>query len=242
VGFFDRYLTEPSPPVRRTVARPASSRPTSVLPGVAAVELVLARTDDVAVAIPVLLGYPNGFEFHVAVRLRSADEEHRFGTLLYGAPGPGGRIATGDMLRLGVVYADGRAGTNLGFRHPHLPPADDRLHFVPEGGGGGGGSYDIRYWVHPLPPAGSVAIIGEWPRFGVPETRIEVPAQTILDASARAVSLWPEPEEVVYDVAPPDAAPGAASTMVAAYASSLDLSLDPEGSAAPEPADPQPRD
>ncbi|MBX6752329.1 MAG: hypothetical protein IRY85_22155 [Micromonosporaceae bacterium] len=223
------------------------SRPTSVLPGVAPLELVLARTDDIAVAIPVLLGYPNGFEFHLAIRLRSAGEEHQLPPLLHGMPGPGGRLATGDMLRLAVVYGDGRAATNLGLRH-RMPEADGGLHLFPEGGGGGGGSYDMRYWVHPLPPPGSVTLIGEWPRFGVPETRVEVPAQTVLDASARAVSLWPEPEDEVYEPAdlmpePLEAGPGAAAT-VAAYTSGLNLSFDPEGAAAPATgtANPEQRD
>ena len=63
----------------------------------------------------------------------------------------------------------------------------------------------------------------------------------ILDASARAVSLWPEPEEEVYE--PPDAVPGAGPAAVTAYTSSVKLSVDPEGEPAPPtgPADPRQR-
>jgi hypothetical protein len=232
VSFFDRYLADAPPPVRRTVPRPAWRQPEAVLPGVAPVELVLARTDDVAIAIPVLLAYPNGFELHLAVRLRSPDDGHRLGWALHGGPAPGGLVTSDEVLRLAVVYSDGRTATNVSTRH-RLPGSDGGLVLVPSGGGGGGGRYDATYWVHPLPPPGSVTLICEWPRWGVTETRVEVPAQVFLDASARAVPLWPEPEEEVYDLEPPDAIPGAATASLAAHRSSLNLPLGPEGSAAP---------
>jgi hypothetical protein len=108
-------------------------------------------------------------------------------------PGPDGRIAADDILRLAVVYPDGRVATNINIRH-RLPEADGGLMLYPEGGGGGGGSFGVRYWVHPLPPPGSVTLVCEWPRSGVPESRVDVPAQAILDASTRAVRLRPEPE------------------------------------------------
>lgn len=231
MGFFDRYLTETPPPVRRKVARPAWSRPEAVLPGVAPLELVLARTDDVAVAIPVLLGYPTGFEFDLALRLRAPGGDDRLSWALHGVHGPGGQSAATEALRLAVVYPDGRTATNVDLRH-HRPEAEGGLWLSPGSGGGGGGRYDMTYWVHPLPPPGSVTFICEWPRFGVPETRIDVPAQVILDASARAVSLWPEPEDEVYE--PPDIAAGPSPAgpspagSATAYASSLNLSFDPE--------------
>lgn len=235
MGFFDRYLAELPLPHSRT-ARPAWSRPTGVLPGVAPVELVLARTDDVAVGIPGLLGYPNGFEFHLAVRVRSRDHDHHLGWYLHGTPGPDGRIATEDLLRLAVVYPDGRVATNLDLRH-RLPDADGGLVLAPEGGGGGDGSFDVRYWVHPLPPPGSVTLVCEWPRFGVPETRVEVPASAIRDASARAVVLWPGPEDAAEQVSGPEPSDGA-SANVSAYTSSLGFSYTPLDASVTPPAEP----
>jgi hypothetical protein len=195
VGFFDRYLAElSSAPVRPKPPRPAWVRPEDVLPAIVAADLVLARTGEFAAAIPVLRAYPSGFAFHLAVRLRVADDEGRMSSALHGPYGhPRGR-PDNDMFRLAVVYADGRTAANVGpTRHP-LEPGDE-LMLSPEGGGGGGHSWDLNFWVHPLPPPGPLVFICEWPAGGVPESRAEIDAQLLLDASARAVQLWPEPED-----------------------------------------------
>ncbi|HEY5353674.1 MAG TPA: hypothetical protein VIK57_14580, partial [Streptosporangiaceae bacterium] len=49
-----------------------------------------------------------------------------------------------------------------------------------------------RWWAWPLPPAGSLEFVCEWPVFGIPETRTGVDGQVILDAVAHSVRLWPE--------------------------------------------------
>jgi hypothetical protein len=46
-----------------------------------------------------------------------------------------------------------------------------------------------------LPPTGPVAFVGEWPGYGISESRVEVDGRLILDAAARAVRLWPETDE-----------------------------------------------
>jgi len=53
-----------------------------------------------------------------------------------------------------------------------------------------------HYWVWPLPPSGPVAFIAEWPSYGIPESRVEVEAQLIIDAAARALRLWPATDEM----------------------------------------------
>jgi hypothetical protein len=82
-------------------------RPDAVLPGSAPAGLLLARTDEVAVAVGSVRAYPNGFEFSVHVRLRQ--EEFSWGA------GPFDwladlrtRRAPEQALRLGVLYADAR--------------------------------------------------------------------------------------------------------------------------------------
>jgi hypothetical protein len=46
--------------------------------------------------------------------------------------------------------------------------------------------------VWPLPPAGSLEFICQWPVYGIGETRIGIDGQLILDAARRSVQLWPE--------------------------------------------------
>jgi hypothetical protein len=65
VSFFDR----PARVDRTKVVLAAWHRQrTEVLPGVAPVALMLARTDDTAVALTDLRGYPNGFAFLLRLR------------------------------------------------------------------------------------------------------------------------------------------------------------------------------
>jgi hypothetical protein len=46
--------------------------------------------------------------------------------------------------------------------------------------------------VWPLPPAGPLAFVCEWPGRGIAESRMEPDARLILEAAGRAVTLWPD--------------------------------------------------
>jgi hypothetical protein len=91
-----------------------------------------------------------------------------------------------------VQFADGRKATTLD-RPPHDPEGQepDRPVLREHGGGGGGAWWDIEYWVWPLPPAGPFAFVCGWPARGIAESRVEIDAGTILEATERAVTLWP---------------------------------------------------
>jgi hypothetical protein len=165
-----------------------------VIPGSVPGELLLVRTVDVAVAIGSIRAYPSGFEFTVHVRTR--------GNATSGERGPGfdpgfnnnpfgqlGRRSdtSGDVLQLGVLYADGRRGaTTGGFG------ALGGVYLMRGGSGGSDRRYDSDFWVHPLPPDGPVTFVAAWPEHGVAETRAELDAAAIHAAVARAVMLWPE--------------------------------------------------
>jgi hypothetical protein len=60
------------------------------------------------------------------------------------------------------------------------------------GGGGGGRSWSFRYWLWPLPPAGSLTVVIEWPFHAIPLTRIALDAEPLRLAAATSESLWPE--------------------------------------------------
>jgi hypothetical protein len=170
-------------------------RPDTVVPGSVPAELLLVRTDQVAVAVGSVCAYPNGFEFTIHARLRRVDREigpagdpfswHRF----HGAHMPD------NILRLGVLYADGRrtATTNP---HAHCDDSPDQLVLSQQGGGGSARSWDQSFWVHPLPPDSPVTMIVSWLEYGVPETRAELDGAAIRAAAERAVSLWPDEPDV----------------------------------------------
>jgi hypothetical protein len=60
------------------------------------------------------------------------------------------------------------------------------------GGSGGTRSWDFGFWVWPLPPAGRLAFVVEWPSEDIALTRAEIDASAIRDASERAQVLWPD--------------------------------------------------
>lgn len=96
-----------------------------------------------------------------------------------------------EAFRFGVQFADGRKATNLAAPWPTGPDE------TPEGpilvlhsGGGGGKSWTQNLWVWPLPPAGPLAFVCEWPAEGIELTRVAIDAGLILDAAERAETLW----------------------------------------------------
>ena len=196
MGFFDDLPPPPPPPPEPEYRPPPWSKPESVLAGVVDRELLLAHTDDTAVAVVGLLAYPNGFQFTVAAVLREEDRRrpldpmaHRWGYE------PGEEAPPPTVLRVGVRFADGTTLTNLGRRWPPFPvgggePPGPLL--VPQGGGGGGRRYDQDYWVWPLPPPGPLTFVCAWPARDVPESRAELDAALVLTAAGRAVYLWPD--------------------------------------------------
>lgn len=109
---------------------------------------------------------------------------------------PAGRQSPGDVLRLGLLYADGRRGATTG-GHWRPDRDDDPGRLVVEHGSSGGSArrWDGNFWVHPLPPDGPVTFVASWPEYGAAETRAGLDGTVIRAAAARAVVLWPEEPE-----------------------------------------------
>jgi hypothetical protein len=168
--------------------------PHNVLPGIAPVQLIVARTDETVAAVAGIQAYPAGFSFTLSLRLRnlSVREEQRL-PYLFDSTDPEDDPLAGDFLRFGVQFADGRKATTLD--HPPYDPegqAPDRPVLREYGGGGGGTWWDMEYWLWPLPPAGPFAFVCEWPARGIAESRAEIDAAAILEAAGRALTLWPD--------------------------------------------------
>jgi hypothetical protein len=162
--------------------------------------VVLARDERTVVAITGCTAYPNGAIFEIALRVRpgslSVDEQR---ALMHSNPfHPHAPFVPGErppeLFRIGVVLADGRKATSLDDRRAIFgqeePPADPVL--LMRGGGGGHISWSASFWLWPLPPAGPLAFVVEWPLLGLPETRIETDGAEIAEAGASAEVLWPD--------------------------------------------------
>jgi hypothetical protein len=172
-----------------------------MLPGVAPVALVLARTDDTLVGLTDVRGYPTGFVFLLRLRwglVADPYDEVPWPFPTRGTPDPlDDEPFPDELLRFGVQFADGRKVTNLDhypFVPEDLPPDQPVLVEAGVGGEGGrlgrGASWDLELAVQPLPPPGPLAFVSAWPGRGIPESRVEIDAGLILDAAAAAVPFF----------------------------------------------------
>jgi hypothetical protein len=166
--------------------------PHNVLPGIAPVELVIARANETVVAIAGIRAFPEGFAFTLSLRLRPhlAQEARQFPYLLDCAAVEGDALPN-EFLRFGVQFSDGRKATNLD-RPPYNLEGQgpERPVLNQLGGAGGGSAWDMEQWVWPLPSAGPLAFVCEWPSRGIAESRADIDAGLILEAAGRAVTLW----------------------------------------------------
>ncbi len=183
-----------APKARGRIALFQSGPPRGAVPAVAALERTLARTDEVVVSLGCLWVYPAGFEFEVSVDFSEGRtdldpfESHRRGR-------SGGRSP--DQLRFGFQFVDGSKATSLdpvadrfAAQPPAGPPVIRRL-----GGHSMDGHWAHSFWVRPLPPAGSLEFVFEWPAAEIPLTRTELDCGEILRASSRAQTLFTDPLE-----------------------------------------------
>jgi hypothetical protein len=201
-----------SPPPRRERHRmpPWLAAPSGTLPGVVPLELVLARTAQVAVCVTRLGAYASGFELDLVTM--AGDEAEELDPLLFEGRRMRGRRRRrrdgvsdipDEMLRFGVEFADGRKATNTADQPPanlaggtmsvSTTVSESETIQMPAapvlrlgGGGGGGGNWRQSVWIWPLPPPGRLTFVCQWPEAGIKLTRSDIDAQLILDASARA--------------------------------------------------------
>jgi hypothetical protein len=184
-----------TPPPRED-PEPAYEQPVWIGPpanelGVAVPQRVLmARTEDVAVALLDVVAFTTGLEFAVEVRLREHDElSDPFGFRLRHTLREGQEIPE-EVFRFGFELADGGKATNVG----HFPSFDGTPSgpvLMQRGGGGGGRSWSFRYWLWPVPPPGPLTVVVEWPLHEIPLTRIELDADPLRQAAALSEALWP---------------------------------------------------
>lgn len=164
------------------------------IPGVVAIETILARTDAVGVSVASALVYPNGLEFEVVV---VAEDEWTKLDPFFSRPDEDEEgVIPSSLLRIGVEYADGRKAMNtrerwaswLDDEGDNPAPPDPIL--LGGRGGGGGGHWAYRFWLWPLPPPGPMCLVCEWPDADIPLTRREVDGKSIIDAGTRVQTIF----------------------------------------------------
>ena len=165
--------------------------PDNVLAEAVPLNVLLTRTETLALIVTGSLVYGNGWEFTLTVLTRTSDDQWEIDPFGY-HPRAGGAGTTADALRFGLQFADGRKATNLGFPFGRDDEEPSAPVLIGRGGGGGGRRFEQSFWAWPLPPPGRLEFVCEWPSQGIELTRTEVDAGPIRDAASRAQVLWPE--------------------------------------------------
>ncbi len=149
-------------------------------------ELVLAQSETVAVALSRLAACPDGFEAELATVVVGDDDFDP----PWRPPVRGRRRGAPDEeMRFGVRYADGsKAELDAPWRAPGERAQGPVIH--PAGGSGGEGEWRQELWFWPLPPRGPIAFALEWKAQGIELQLHEVDAQPLLDAAARSKLLF----------------------------------------------------
>jgi hypothetical protein len=192
------FFEPPPPPPSLFVAELAHRQPAwlgppaNVLPAVVGAELLIARTDETAVAVTGIRACPTGFGFTLSLRLRRLSAPPQQDPYPFDLAFEGDRMAD-TFLRFGVQFADGAKATNLPrYDLHHTDDAEPTPPVLTSHGGGGGTAWDMDQWVWPLPPPGPLAFVCEWPAHQIGESRVELDADLVRQAAERATPLWPD--------------------------------------------------
>lgn len=168
------------------------------LPALAPISNLLVANEHVAVVLVAVRVFSDGVEFSLERKMRRSGmsraefrrlaEEHRIMS---------DDEARASRLRYGLLLADGQRLTGSRPRFREAEEADlskDQHTLVTLGGSGGG--LDSRYehrdglWLYPLPPAGPIELVTQWPFAGFEETRVQIDANLILDVVPQVRHLW----------------------------------------------------
>ncbi len=183
----------PPPPSSKQPYRQEWDQPDDVLGREVPIQFVLARSAMAIVAVRQVTAYPSGFSFQISLRSLPGHQIDMYGFHGWRQRRSDPAGLPDELFRFGIEFADGSTVTNLDITGIGAPFDRSPKGPVLEGGGGGGGErrYDLSYWVWPLPPAGPLAFVCEWPACAVPVTRHEIDSASIRAAAAESTPLWP---------------------------------------------------
>jgi hypothetical protein len=162
---------------------------------------IVDRSERAVIAVLGCTVFSNGVVLEMTLHTRPGSITAREQREMHGSPfyfhGPRdpGEELPPNLVRIGVLFADGRKGSSLNDRRAFLNQEEpDGPILTPRGGGGGNGVWKVDYWLWPLPPAGPLTVVAAWPAFGIDETHIELDATPIAEAAKDVITLWPEGE------------------------------------------------
>lgn len=171
MSFFDVPAPPHEPEADAEPSRsPWDGPPRGVLPGYSSQRATIFRTDQSILLVNDFRVYPIGLTFSLNLVLRKRNEDladmpwdlHRRRRV----PDP----LPDDLLRFGILFANGSKWTNLGRQIPDPRHEPDRPVVRGQGGSGGDESWRTDFWMWPLPTDGPLTFVASWPAYDVPES------------------------------------------------------------------------
>ena len=148
-------------------------------------EFVLARTDEVAVALRHVIAHSDGLVLSVVVLFADEQKAEDLAWSLQDFGRSPGRF------RLGCAYADGaRATTGQGDSPDVEVPGDPTPQLVLLGSTSSPLRWSGDYWLHPLPPPGPLVLGCRWPDRRIAETLAQLEADPLLAAAEASHPIW----------------------------------------------------
>lgn len=175
--------------------------PRDELPARVPYSTLLARTADVAFVLTEAVVFADGclFKFEWTLRRGNRSDiewqctQAAFSSSrhYFSEPDPAAEM------RLGIALSDGQRLVADSHRLPWPGDEDNtpNAHTLRHLGGSGSSDENINLqkgalWLWPLPPAGPLTLVFEWPAFGIAQTEFQVDATVLRSAAERARPLW----------------------------------------------------
>jgi hypothetical protein len=172
------------------------------MPGILPLARFIGRSEQAAVGVGQLLVLPDGFEINVVAWLRRPPQRRRHRhepfdreimLATHGPYGPwdeAGQLPD-EFVRFGVQFADGGRATNLDLQ-VRWPDASDPIHGMStHSGSSSSGESEQTFWIWPVPDEGDIALVCEWPAYGIGESWLTIDGDELRAAAARAQPVWP---------------------------------------------------
>lgn len=136
------------------------------------------RTDRLAITMDQFRAFPGGFDADLLVIARPGHTLDERGIHPDRMMGPG-------RLRIGVEFPDGRRAY---VTRTIAPQGAFAIRYR----GGGGSPFRIRQrlWVHAIPAPGHMDLVVAWADERVPESRLAIPADQIIEAISLVSRVW----------------------------------------------------
>ncbi|MPQ96758.1 hypothetical protein GB931_02240 [Modestobacter sp. I12A-02628] len=166
--------------------------PPNEIPGVLPLAAPLGRSDSVAAVLLQVLAHRGGLLFRVTLRGRAHGVDGHLPFLPDTTPGPELRGSLPTTPSVQVLLPDGRTSLFLDRSSALqlIPQADDQPVLFEEPHGGSSARLDLDYWLTPNPRS-ALTFRFSWARQGLPETTVQLDAETVQRVTAEAQELWP---------------------------------------------------